>query len=97
MLRVYCTLRVFILKSFDSRSQTKHVVEVSWADRWQVYQRLQELHIPSWCSSNQPLTVEIANTEAAVQLWSVMRQLNSSRQDLICSLMECLNYRPRHL
>jgi len=85
------------LKTFDSRSQTKHVVEVNWADRWQVYKRLQELNIPSWCSSNQPLTVEIANTEAAVQLWSVMRLLNSSRQELISTLKECLYYRPRHL
>ncbi|MEO1428920.1 MAG: Asr1405/Asl0597 family protein [Cyanobacteria bacterium J06633_8] len=84
------------MKSFDSRSQIKHVVEVNWADRWQVYQRLQELNIPSWCSSNQPLTVEIANTEAAIQLWSVMRQLNASRQDLIHTLKECLNYRPGH-
>ncbi|MBV6623627.1 MAG: hypothetical protein KI793_11945 [Rivularia sp. (in: Bacteria)] len=84
------------MKSFDSRSQTKHVVKVSWADRWQVYQRLQELNIPSWCSGNQPLTVEITNTEAAIQLWSVTRQLNASRQDLICSLKECLNYRHGH-
>ena len=85
------------MKSFDSLSQTKHVVEVSWADRWQVYKRLQDLNIPSWCGSNQPLTVEITNTEAAIQLWSVMRQLNASRQDLICTLEECLYYRPRHL
>lgn len=84
------------MKSFDSLSQTKHVVKVNWADRWQVYKRLQELNIPCWCSSNQPLTVEITNTETAIQLWSVMRQLNASRQDLISSLNECLYYRPRH-
>jgi len=85
------------LKSFDSQSQKKHVIEVNWADRWQVYQRLQELHIPCWCSTNQPLTVEIANTASAIQLWSVTRQLNASRQDLIFTLKECLNYRPRQL
>ncbi|WP_414622954.1 Asr1405/Asl0597 family protein [Calothrix sp. CCY 0018] len=81
------------MKSFDSRSQTKQVVEVSWADRWQVYQRLQELSIPSWCSANQPLRVEIANASAAVQLWSVTRLLNASRKDLIITLNKCLNYR----
>ena len=85
------------MKSFYSQSQTKHVVEVSWSDRWQVYRRLKELHIPCWCSGNQPLTVEITNTATAIQLWSVMRQLNASRQDLICTLKECLNYRQRHL
>ena len=84
------------MNSFDSLLQAKHVVEVNWADRWQVYRRLKELNIPCWCSSNQPLTVEIANTNAAIQLWSVMRQLNSSRQDLISTLNECFNYRPRH-
>ncbi|MBE9211286.1 hypothetical protein IQ247_00880 [Plectonema cf. radiosum LEGE 06105] len=85
------------MKSFDLQSQTKHVVEVNWADRWQVYKRLEELHIPCSCSPNQPLTVEIANTAAAIQLWSVMRQLNASRQELIITLKECFNYRPRHL
>lgn len=84
------------MKSFDSRSQTKHVVEVSWADRWQVYHRLQELDIPSWCSANQPLTVEIANTAAAVQLWSITRLLNAPRKDLIRTLDKCLNYRHHH-
>lgn len=84
------------MNSFDSLSQTKYVVEVNLADRWQVYKRLKELHIPCWCSANQPLTVEISNTAAAIQLWSVMRQLNASRQDLICTLKECLNYRYRH-
>ncbi|MEO1378639.1 MAG: Asr1405/Asl0597 family protein, partial [Cyanobacteria bacterium J06635_10] len=54
------------MKSFDLQSQTKHVVEVSWADRWQVYRRLKELHIPCWCSTNQPLTVEITHTAAAI-------------------------------
>ncbi|MGD1913859.1 MAG: Asr1405/Asl0597 family protein [Rivularia sp. (in: cyanobacteria)] len=85
------------MKSFDLQSQTKHVVEVSWADRWQVYRRLKELQIPCWCSTNEPLTVEIAHTTAAIQLWSVMRQLNASRQDLIITLKECFNYRPRHI
>ncbi len=87
---------MFILKSFDSRSQIKQVVEISWADRWYVYQRLQELHIPSWCSANQPLTVEITNTSSAILFWSVMRRLNASRQDLICTLNRCLKCRPRH-
>lgn len=74
------------MKSFGSETEIKRAVEVNWADRWQVYQRLQELDIPCWCETNQPLRVEIDNPTAAVQLWSVMRQLSASRQDLIWTL-----------
>ena len=69
--------------------QARQIVKVDWADRWQAYQRLQELDIPCWCSTNQPLTVEINNPTAAVQLWSVMRQMTAVRQDLISTLEEC--------
>lgn len=74
------------MKSFSSETEIKQAVEVNWADRWQVYQRLQELDIPCWCETNQPLRVEISNPTAAVQLWSVMRQFSASRQDLIWCL-----------
>ncbi|MBD2211023.1 hypothetical protein H6G64_27205 [Calothrix sp. FACHB-156] len=74
------------MKSFSSEVESKHTLEVNWADRWQVYQRLQELEIPCWCESNQPLQVEITNPLAIIQLWSVMRQFSVSRQDIISSL-----------
>lgn len=79
-----------MLKPSISQPQAKHIVEVSWADRWLVYQRLQELDIPCWCETNQPLTVEISNVTVAVQLWSVMRQFTAGRQDLIWTLKQCL-------
>ncbi|CEJ46058.1 Asr1405/Asl0597 family protein [Umezakia ovalisporum] len=68
-------------------------VEVDWADRWQVYQRLQQLGISSWCDNNQPLRVEINNPLALVQFWSVMQQLTASRKDLICTLEHCWKIR----
>jgi len=73
------------LKSFSSGSQIyqKYVVEVNWADRWQVYQRLHELDIPCCCETNQPLQVEIANPLAMVQFWCVMRRFTDCRQNLI--------------
>lgn len=74
------------MKSFSSEVETRHTLEVNWADRWQVYQRLQELEIPCWCESNQPLQVEITHPLAIIQLWSVMRQFTVSRQDIISSL-----------
>ncbi|TAE53935.1 MAG: hypothetical protein EAZ76_13520 [Nostocales cyanobacterium] len=67
----------------------KHIVEVNLADRWQVYQRLNELDIPCCCQNNQPLQVEINNLQTAIQIWSVTRQFIASRQDLICSLEKC--------
>jgi hypothetical protein len=50
---------------------------------------LRELDICCWCSSNQPLTVEVSDPNVAVQLWSVIRQLTASRQDLIQTLKQC--------
>lgn len=72
----------------------KLVLEVSWADRWQVYQRLSELEIPCCCETNQPLQVEITHPNAAIQLWSVTRRFMASRQDLINTLENC--WRIRH-
>lgn len=65
------------------------MVEVSWADRWYVYQRLQQLAIPCFCAIDQPLQVQITSTLSAIQLWSVSRQLNTSRQELAEWLERC--------
>ncbi len=74
------------LQSFLSQITQIHTVEVNWLDRWQVYQRLQELEITCWCEANQPLKVEINTPLAAVQFWSVMQQFTATRQDLISVL-----------
>ncbi|MFN6179302.1 MAG: Asr1405/Asl0597 family protein [Dolichospermum sp.] len=71
------------MKSSSSETDRKHVIDIDWADRWQVYQRLQELDIICICETNQPLMVEINNPTAAIQLWSVIQQFSASRQDLI--------------
>ncbi|MBD2354113.1 hypothetical protein H6G41_05660 [Tolypothrix sp. FACHB-123] len=83
------------MKPSSSEVESKHVLEVNWVDRWQVYQRLQELDIPCWCEPNQPLKVEISNSLAAVQLWSLMRQFTLKRQDLVWSLEKCWQSRYR--
>ena len=69
--------------------EVSQMIEVNWADRWQVYQRLQELSIPCWCDTNQPLRVQIDDVASAVQLWSVLRQLTTPRQDLVHWLERC--------
>lgn len=65
------------------------VVEVSWGDRWQVYYRLQELGISSECASNVSLRVEVHTVTQAIQLWSVVRPLTASRQELVQWLEDC--------
>ncbi|MBC5794428.1 MAG: Asr1405/Asl0597 family protein [Sphaerospermopsis kisseleviana] len=79
--------------SHNSQLGTQHVIDVSWSERWQVYQRLNELDIPCHCQSNQPLQVEITNPQIAIQVWSVVRQVKAYRQDLICHLKDCLRLR----
>ncbi|WP_083468748.1 Asr1405/Asl0597 family protein [Nostoc piscinale] len=76
------------MKSFSSGSEIdqKYVVEVNWADRWQVYQRLNELDIPCCCEVNKPLQVEIANPLAMIQFWCVMQRFLACRPELIQTL-----------
>ena len=77
------------MKPLSHQTEVNEIVEVSWADRWQVYQRLQELEIPCWCATEQPLSVHIADVAAAIQLWSVIKQLTASRQELVRTLERC--------
>ena len=77
------------MNSSSTETNTRHVVDIKWEDRWQVYLRLQELGIPCVCETNQPLTVEINNPTAAIQLWSVIQQFTASRQHLIKNLEGC--------
>lgn len=65
------------------------VMEVNWVDRWQVYQRLQELEIPCWCAIDQPLRVQVNSAKQAVQLISVLKRFTASRQELWLWLEEC--------
>lgn len=82
------------MKSSSSETDKKHVIDIDWADRWQVYQRLQELDIICICDTNQPLMVEVNNLTAAIQLWSVIQQFSASRQDLIKNIENswCIRY-----
>jgi len=73
--------------------ETTHIVTVNWTDRWQVYQRVQELDIPCSCEANQPLKVIIDNPTIAIQLWSVVQQYTAARQDLIAILEKCWHSR----
>ncbi|MBD0363247.1 MAG: hypothetical protein ICV55_10825 [Coleofasciculus sp. C3-bin4] len=77
----------------SSKPEAGQVIEISWADRWQVYRRLQELAIPCKCGTNQPLSAQINDVAAAIQLWSVVRQLTLGRRDLASWLEGCWQMR----
>jgi hypothetical protein len=70
-------------------SPTQQVVTIPRGDRWQVYQRLQELEIPCSCSGDGYLQVEVNTPAAALQLWSVVQQLQAPRRELIFWLRRC--------
>ena len=64
-------------------------ITVSAIARWEVYRRLQELEIPCECNTESPLLVSIATPTAAIQVWSVVRQVTTSRHELASWLEDC--------
>lgn len=69
--------------------RTLSLTKADWANRWQVYQRLQDLNIPCECSTNKPLRVDVRSATDAIQLWSVIKQFNAGRPELIDWLNRC--------
>jgi len=70
-------------------SLVSQVVKVSRCDRWQAYQRLQELEIQSSCAGDGTLAVEVRTVGEAIQLRSVIQQLTAPRSELIDWLDLC--------
>jgi hypothetical protein len=77
----------------SSKTEATQDVEISLCDRWQVYRRLQELEIPCQCGTNQPLRYHLKDVAAAIQLWSVVRQLTVERRELASWLERCWQIR----
>ncbi len=63
------------------------------SQRWQIYHRLCELEIPCRCAAHQPLTIELNSAIAAFQLWSVVKQISTSRIELVDWLERCWRFR----
>ncbi|MCY7275536.1 MAG: hypothetical protein LH702_17800 [Phormidesmis sp. CAN_BIN44] len=61
--------------------------------RWQIYHRLCELDIPCRCVAYEPLTVQVEGAIAALQLWSVVKQISTSRLELVDWLERCWRLR----
>lgn len=75
--------------SYKPDDESGQIVEISWSERWQVYRRLQELSIPCQCRLNQPLVAQIEDVTAAIQLWSVVRQVTLRRCEQAAWIEHC--------
>ncbi|NEP02019.1 MAG: hypothetical protein F6K58_25850 [Symploca sp. SIO2E9] len=73
----------------SSQPQATQVIEITASDRWQVYRRLQELDITCSYRTNQPLSYQVNEVTAAIQVWSVVRQLKLSRCEIAAWLEKC--------
>ncbi|MBE9100525.1 Asr1405/Asl0597 family protein [Vacuolonema iberomarrocanum] len=65
--------------------------------RWCLRHRLQELDICATCPKDGTLRVEIPHPVALVQLWSVVQQATTSRQEKLRWLERCWQLCPPHL
>jgi len=73
-----------------SAPSSEHVISVSRCDRWEVRRRLQELDIICTCLADGSCSAEVNTPLAAIQLWSVITHLTTSRQQKISLLNRCL-------
>jgi hypothetical protein len=73
----------------NSHWQSSQALFLQGTERWQVYQRLQELDIICSCGTNQPLQVNLQSPTDLVLLWSVARCITSSRSELLSWLERC--------
>ena len=72
-------------------AQLKREIGVKWAYRWEVYRRLKSLGIDCQCATNEPLLVNLNSPTTLVQIWSVVRQSNVERVQLVDWLDNCWN------
>ncbi len=73
----------------NSESLDAQVINIPFAERWQIYHRLQELMIPCWCSSDGLLRVQINSMLTAILVRSTLMQFFGSRRELIDWLEQC--------
>jgi len=73
----------------DSESMSNSILAVKWSCRWDVFRRLKALDIECQCSTNEPLLVNLHSPVTVVQVWSVLKQTNASRNELIDWLNHC--------
>jgi hypothetical protein len=81
-----------MLEPRSSDTSYEQVVQIPLSERWQVYQRLQDLKIPCSCLSDGLLRVQVNSCITALLLRSTLMQIQKPRQELIEWLERCWKY-----
>ncbi|MBD2256678.1 Asr1405/Asl0597 family protein [Pseudanabaena sp. FACHB-2040] len=81
------------MKSVEPDYVLSDILEFDRIDRWNIYNRLQQLAISSHCATGKPLQVKISTAGDAIQLWSVIRQCTAPRQVNVDYLEDCWHLR----
>ena len=76
-------------KSTNSDLSVGQALAISRVDRWSIYRRLQELHIPSACLTDGSLRVDVNHALALILVRSTVQQFVASRQELVAWLDRC--------
>jgi hypothetical protein len=69
------------------------VVDLDRVTRWNVYRRLQELHMVCECGADRPLTVAIYTPADALLVWSVVQAAIQPKLFLADHLKRCWQQR----
>ncbi|MEA5449826.1 hypothetical protein VB780_14680 [Leptolyngbya sp. CCNP1308] len=69
------------------------VVSLDRVTRWNVYRRLQELHMLCECGCDRPLTVAIDTPADALLVWSVVQSTTQPKASLADHLERCWQQR----
>ncbi|MEB3338284.1 MAG: hypothetical protein VKJ46_12535 [Leptolyngbyaceae bacterium] len=77
------------MDSFASDTFNQQIIAISRSDRWQAYQRFQELGVNCGNTSEGGLWVEVQDAVTLQQVRSVLQQLTCSRQELVDWLKRC--------
>ena len=72
-----------------SKEEASTSLEIDLIDRWQVYQRLQDLSIGCRCRYGDPLQVYYETPAEIIQIWSVVQQVAGDRKAHIERLNRC--------
>ncbi|WP_017314882.1 Asr1405/Asl0597 family protein [Mastigocladopsis repens] len=78
-----------MLQPCNFQASDEHIVQIPVSARWQIYHRLQELMIKSWCLPDGSLRVQVNNCLTAILVRSTVLQFMASRQELIDLLERC--------
>ncbi|MGK7894278.1 MAG: Asr1405/Asl0597 family protein [Xenococcus sp. (in: cyanobacteria)] len=65
------------------------IVTIEWSRRWQVYHRLKALEIECYCRMNEPLKVIPNSPQQLIQLWSIVKEVTNTKQELVEWLNQC--------